>query len=41
MFGKPAWDAINKIRKKCEYCGIETNIGNYVRWHGENCKHRI
>jgi hypothetical protein len=40
MFGKPAWDAVNKIRKKCEYCEIETTLGNYVRWHGEKCKHR-
>lgn len=41
MYGKPAWDAINRIRKKCEYCGLETTIGNYKRWHGENCKHRF
>jgi group I intron endonuclease len=37
-FGKPAWDAINKILKICEYCGMETNPGNYVRWHGDRCK---
>jgi len=41
MFEKPAWDAINKIVKVCEYCGIETNVGNYVRWHGKKCKHRF
>lgn len=41
MFGKPAWEAINNIRKTCEYCGIETNIGNYGRWHGKRCKHNI
>ncbi len=40
MFGKPAWDAINKITKTCEYCGIETNVGNYGRWHGKKCKHK-
>ncbi|NMC60393.1 MAG: GIY-YIG nuclease family protein [Candidatus Methanofastidiosa archaeon] len=40
MFGKPAWDAINKIEKTCEFCGIKTNIGNYGRWHGEKCKHK-
>ena len=22
----------------CEMCGIETNKGNYTRWHGPNCK---
>lgn len=24
----------------CEHCGIETNKGNYARWHGKNCKHQ-
>jgi group I intron endonuclease len=23
---------------KCEYCDIITTKGNYVRWHGSNCK---
>jgi group I intron endonuclease len=41
MFNKSAWEPINKIRKKCEFCGKEMNIGNYKRWHGEKCKHRI
>lgn len=41
MYGKPAWDAINIIKKKCEYCGIETTLGNYSRWHGNRCKHKI
>lgn len=22
----------------CEYCGKVCNIGNYYRWHGDNCK---
>lgn len=25
-------------RLVCEHCGKETSGGNYVRWHGENCK---
>lgn len=25
-------------RKICEYCSAEITLGNYVRWHGENCK---
>ena len=29
--------ALNKCTT-CEYCGISTNIGNYKRWHGSNCK---
>jgi hypothetical protein len=41
MFGKNAWEAINKIQKKCEYCGIETTPGNYGKWHGNRCKHKI
>ena len=28
---------INKIME-CKHCGIETNIGNHNRWHGNNCK---
>lgn len=31
----------NRIPMKtvtCEYCGTETITGNYVRWHGVNCK---
>ena len=28
---------LNKI-KTCEYCGCVTNLGNYKRWHGSNCK---
>ena len=41
MFGKPAWDSINNIRKTCEFCGVETNVGNYGRWHGQKCKYNI
>lgn len=25
----------------CEYCGKKSNIQNYKKWHGENCKHKI
>lgn len=47
MYGKEhSFDTKEKIRKaalskdkvKCEYCGTLSNIGNYKRWHGENCK---
>lgn len=27
-------------RMTCEKCGIETNTGNYHRWHGSKCKPR-
>lgn len=27
-------------KKTCEYCGKESTLGNYTRWHGEKCKHR-
>jgi group I intron endonuclease len=30
----------NKINKECEYCHKILNIGNYHRWHGENCKYK-
>lgn len=30
-------DRLNKTMT-CEYCGITTNIGNYKRWHGANCR---
>lgn len=30
-------NSINK-RTTCEHCGVETNMGNYTRWHGDNCK---
>ncbi len=30
---------IMNSRYTCEHCGIETNKGNYGRWHGQNCKH--
>lgn len=39
MFGK-----ISPMRGKkfptipCEHCGKEVAKGNYIRWHGENCK---
>lgn len=28
----------SKNKKKCEICGIFVGGGNYVRWHGKNCK---
>lgn len=24
----------------CEHCGKEASKGNYLRWHGANCKHQ-
>ena len=24
----------------CEHCGKESNKGNYLRWHGDNCRHK-
>jgi len=32
--------SFNTKRLKCPYCDIETNSGNYNRWHGEKCKKR-
>jgi len=29
---------MNNKKITCEHCGIETNSGNYKRWHGTNCK---
>jgi group I intron endonuclease len=25
---------------QCEHCGKEASKGNYLRWHGANCKHK-
>lgn len=42
MFGMKMSDE-NKEKlqkeKKCEYCGKICNLGNFKRWHGENCKY--
>ena len=32
--------AVNNKFKECEYCKRVMNIGNYNRWHGNNCKHK-
>lgn len=29
---------IPKPKVKCEYCNKETNLLNYKKWHGSNCK---
>lgn len=29
---------LNASKYTCEYCGKETNKGNYLRWHSANCK---
>ena len=31
--------AREKNKKLCEWCGKETSLTNYRRWHGGNCKH--
>jgi hypothetical protein len=32
----------NIPKKTCEYCGkVISNIANYNRWHGDNCKHKL
>lgn len=33
--------ALMNSKLTCEKCGIETNKGNYTRWHGPNCKHSL
>lgn len=33
----PGLDIMNS-KIKCEHCGVETNKGNYSRWHGDKCK---
>lgn len=30
----------NNTKVQCEYCGFETSLPLYKRWHGENCKHK-
>jgi len=39
-FPNVAQDQVARINstKICEHCKIEVNLGNYVRWHGDNCK---
>lgn len=41
-FGKVGlFDHINKVLLTCQHCGIETTKGNIVRWHNDNCRHRL
>lgn len=35
---KAQYERTLNARKICEHCGKEMNIGNYNRWHGDNCK---
>lgn len=43
----PMYGKVSPMRGKkfptvaCEHCGKEASKGNYLRWHGDNCKHRI
>jgi hypothetical protein len=30
----------SKIRKKCPHCEVTCGMGNYVKWHGDNCKNK-
>jgi hypothetical protein len=34
-------DAMKAGLTECEYCGKTTNLGNYRRWHGTNCKKNL
>ncbi len=31
---------MSKQQKTCEHCKTTTNLGNYTRWHGNNCKNK-
>tara|TARA_R110000851_G_scaffold41082_6_gene103331 strand:- start:2010 stop:2615 length:606 start_codon:yes stop_codon:yes gene_type:complete len=33
--------AYNLPRKTCPHCDIECDVGNYAKWHGDNCKDKI
>lgn len=32
--------AKNRSRLICDHCGKESDVSNYARWHGDNCKNR-
>jgi len=32
--------AMEEGKQTCLYCGKKTTKGNYIRWHGDNCKFR-
>lgn len=32
---------IRQSKPTCPHCGKQTTEGNYVRWHGDNCKNKI
>lgn len=40
LFRSPNQQKKLNEQHKCPHCGCSTNIGNYKRWHGPNCKHR-
>jgi group I intron endonuclease len=41
MYGKPSPMRGKKFpTTACEHCGKEASKGNYLRWHGINCKQR-
>lgn len=41
MYGKPSPMRGKKFPTiACEYCGKESSKGNYLRWHGANCRSR-
>jgi len=31
----------NKPKVECKYCSAKMNILNIMRWHNDNCKHKI
>lgn len=32
---------LNSTKYTCPHCGNSTNLGNYKRWHGDNCKKKL
>lgn len=42
MYGKPSPMRGKKFPTiACEHCGLQASKGNYLRWHGNNCRHHI
>ena len=40
---KQKYSELSKSRPyfTCPHCGKTANQGNYVRWHGDNCKKKV
>lgn len=37
-FGKPETSKRLNILETCQHCGVQSNKGNIIRWHNDNCK---